>query len=67
MFKNEFEYNLMVCIHPMYIYIYIYIYMFNKENKPRRSSEEIHWRVGTERHYPEDGKDEKKRKLLEIK
>jgi hypothetical protein len=41
--------------------------MFNKENKPRRSSEEIHWRVGTERHYPEDGKDEKKRKLLEIK
>lgn len=61
MFKNEFEYNLMVCIHPMYIY------MFNKENKPRRSSEETHWRVGTGRHYPEDGKDEKKRKLLEIK
>jgi len=63
MFKNEFEYNLVVCIHP----VCIYIYMFNKENKPRRSLEEIHWRVGTKCHYPEDSKDEKKRKLLEIK
>jgi hypothetical protein len=38
--------------------------MFNKENKPRRSSEDIHWRVGTERHYPEDSKDGKEKKTI---
>jgi hypothetical protein len=40
------------------------MYMFNKENKPRRSSEDIHWRVGTERHYPEDSKDGKEKKTI---